>query len=78
MPYPRPNAILVFAGRMSTTDLATTMLFDIRYRPEQGQPSYDNDIAGVEYEHDLFELAQDVRVRFEAGLADRFGHYLVC
>lgn len=51
------------------------MLFDIRYRPEDGQPpSYDNDIAGAEYEHDLFELAHDVRDRFEAGLADRFGH----
>jgi len=63
---------------MSTTDFASTMIFDLRYTPEQGRPSYDNDIVGIEYERDLAELAHDLRLRAEGGVAERFGHYLVC
>lgn len=74
----RPNSILVFAGRLSTTDFASTLLFNLRYTPEPGKPAYDNDIAGIEYERDVYELARNLRLRVEGGLADRFGHYLVC
>jgi len=78
----RPDAIMVFGGRLSTTDFATTLLFNLSYHretvPLPGPPSYDNDIAGVEYEHDLFDFKHDLHFLAEVGLADRFGHYLVC
>lgn len=63
---------------MSTTDLASTMLFNLRYRQTQGRPPFDNDIVGIEYERDLYEMVPDVRLRAEGGLAERYGHYLVC
>jgi hypothetical protein len=74
----RPNALLVFAGRLSTTDMASTMVFDLNYTPRQNKPSYDNDIVGAAYERDLFELGRDLRLRVEGGLAERFGHFLLC
>jgi len=77
-PTSRPNSVLLFAGRLSTTDLASTMLFNLRYTPTQGKPSFDNDIVGLEYERDLLEVAHDVRLRAEGGVAERYGHYLVC
>lgn len=77
-PQERPNSVLLFAGRMSTTDLATTLLLDARYTPVQDKISYDNDIVGVEYERDLLGAARDVRLRAEVGVAERYGHYLVC
>lgn len=72
------NAVLAFAGRLSTSDLGNTMIFNLHYQPPAGQPSFDNDIAGVEYERDLRAIAPDLRLRFEGGVAERFGHYLVC
>jgi len=78
----RQNAILVFGGRMSTTDFATTMLYNTRFDPQTESPgyapSYDNDIFGVEYEHELRQFPHDLHLRAETGIADRFGHYLVC
>ncbi len=74
----RPNAILVFAGRLSTTDMASTLIFNLAYKPVFQRPPYDNSIVGFAYERDLFEIKNDVRLRVEGGLAERFGHYLVC
>lgn len=74
----RSDSILVFAGRLSTTDFTSTLLFNLLYTPKLDKPSYDNDIVGLEYEHDLLEITHDVRLRVEGGLAERYGHYLVC
>ena len=54
------------------------MVFDLNYTPRQNKPSYDNDIVGAAYERDLFELGRDLRLRVEGGLAERFGHFLLC
>jgi len=74
----RPNAVFMFAGRLSTTDMASTVIFNFNYKPIFNRPAYDNYIAGFAYERDLFEIKNDVRLRVEGGLAERFGNYLVC
>jgi hypothetical protein len=78
----RPNSVLLFGGRLSTTDLTSTLLFNLNYSPHPGsqgaKPAFDNDIVGVEYERDVLQLAHDLRLRAEGGIDDRFGHYLVC
>lgn len=78
----RPNSVLLFGGRLSTTDLPSTLLFNLNYTPHGGphgaKPAFDNNIVGVDYERDLLELAHDLRLRAEGGIDDRFGHYLVC
>jgi hypothetical protein len=77
----RPNSVLVFGGRLSTTDFTSTLLYNETYtpsRPEIGEQAWDNHIAGVDYERDVLGLARDLRLRAEAGIDDRYGHYLVC
>jgi hypothetical protein len=76
----RRNSILVFGGRLSTTDFPTTLLFNLDYTPDyrHGQRSWDNYIGGADYERDLVGLARDLRLRAEVGIDDRFGHYSVC
>ncbi len=74
----RPNSVQVFAGRLSTTDFGNTILYNLLYTPKLGKPSYDNDIVGVEYERDLLEVTHDVWLRAQGGLAERYGHYIVC
>jgi hypothetical protein len=74
-----PNSVLVFGGRLSTTDLTSTLLFNLNHTSSsRGKPAFDNNIAGVEYERDVLDLAHDLRLRVEGGIDDRFGHYLVC
>jgi hypothetical protein len=79
----RSNAVTVFGGLMSTTDFASTAIFNLSYTPDAydrsyGKRAWDNYIAGVDYERDLAELARDLRLRAEVGVDDRFGHYLSC
>jgi hypothetical protein len=74
----RANSVLIFAGRMSTTDLASTMIFNRNFLPSRGRQEYDNDIGGVEYEREIVEFAHRWHFRAEGGIAERFGHYLVC
>jgi hypothetical protein len=76
----RPNSIMVFGGRMSTTDFTSSLLFNQNYTTHYniGQQDWDNHIAGVDYERDLIGLARDLRVRAEVGIDDRFGRYAVC
>jgi len=76
----RPNSVLVFAGRMSTTDFTSSLLYNKTYTPDYafGKQAFDNAIAGVDYERDILGLARDLRLRGEVGIDDRFGHFLVC
>jgi hypothetical protein len=70
-----PNAISVFAGRLSTTSLANTMFFNIG---QNYGPLYDNYIAGIAYDRDLLSLGYGFYVAAEVGVADRFGDYKEC
>ena len=76
----RPNSVMVFGGRMSTTDFTSTLLFNQNYTPDRayGKRSWDNYIGGIDYERDLLGLAHDLRLRAEVDIDDRFGHYLLC
>lgn len=74
--WERRNAVMLFGGRLSTTDFASTLLFNQSY--SGNKPAYDNSMIGVEYERDVLQVAPDLLLRIEAGVDDRFGHYLVC
>jgi hypothetical protein len=73
---PRPNSILVFAGIMSTTDIYSTMVLNLDKLYQH--PNYDNYVAGVAYDRDLFDLGHGFYFGAEFGVADRFGYYKVC
>jgi hypothetical protein len=75
-PASRPNSILMFAGRMSTTDIFNTVLFDLN---ENGSgPRYDNYIVGAAYDRDLVDLGHGFYFGVEIGIADRYGNYKQC
>ena len=44
----------------------------------KGAPNYDNYIAGVAYDHNFFNLGYGILLGTEIGVADRFGHYIIC
>ena len=67
------NSIFVFAGRLSTTAMGDTALFNLGF---DGQ-GYDNFVAGIAYQRDLWRWHGFV-IAAEVGVADRFGHYRVC
>lgn len=71
----RPNSLLFFGGRLSTTDIYSTLAFNLTRRAGQ---DYDNYIAGVAYDRDVFDLGYGFRLGTEVGIADRFGHYKQC
>ena len=50
-----PNSILVFAGRMSTTDIWSTMAYNSN--KSGAGPYYDNYIVGAAYDRDLLDLS---------------------
>jgi len=88
VPAPEPAAIagssagrdslLGYWGRLSTTDMASSMLYNLNYTPKQGKPPFDNDTVGVVFQHDLGEVASNLRGLLDMGVAERYGHYLVC
>ena len=75
-PNSRPNSILVFAGRMSTTDIWSTMVFNLN-KTGSG-PYYDNYVAGAAYDRDLFNIGHGFYFGVEVGIADRYGNYKAC
>jgi hypothetical protein len=75
----RQNSLFVFGGRMSTTNLASTAVyneFPLATTAITGQ-KYDNFIAGAAYQRDFYRLGGFV-IAGEIGVADRFGHYIDC
>ncbi len=75
-PSSSPNSILVFAGRLSTTDIYTTTLFNLN--AQGAGPNYDNYIVGAAYDRDLFDLGHGFYFGVEVGIADRYGNYKQC
>jgi hypothetical protein len=75
----RQNSILLFYGRLSTTNLGSTLVyneFPVGTTAITGQ-KYDNFIAGGAYQRDVFRYGGAV-IAGEIGIADRFGHYQDC
>jgi hypothetical protein len=75
----RQNSILLFYGRLSTTNLGSTLVFNefpLGTTAITGQ-KYDNFIAGGAYQRDVFRYGGAV-IAGEIGIADRFGHYQDC
>ena len=75
-PASHPNSILMFAGRMSTTNIYNTMLFTLN--ENGGGPRYDNYIVGAAYDRDLVDLGHGFYFGVEVGIADRYGNYKQC
>jgi hypothetical protein len=73
--YSRPNSILLFGGRMSTTDIYSTMALNLNRSSGQ---KYDNNIVGFAYSRDIFAVGYGFYLGAEIGAADRFGHYKSC
>jgi hypothetical protein len=75
----RQNSVMIFGGRMSSTNLASTLLFNrvSRFGLSPYQPYYENYIAGGVYQRDVYRLG-GLAIAGEMGLADRFGHYTDC
>jgi hypothetical protein len=73
---PPPNSIFVFAGRMSTTDNWSTMIFNLN---EPNRTVYwDNWIVGGAYARELWRPGLGLVFGVEIGIADRFGNYKEC
>jgi hypothetical protein len=75
----RQNSLFVFYGRMSTTNLGSTLFFNsvpLFTDAITGQ-KYDNFIAGAAYQRDFYRIDGFV-IAAEIGIADRFGHYIDC
>jgi hypothetical protein len=73
------NSIFGFYGRLSTTNLGSTLFFNefpLFTDAITGQ-RYDNFIAGLTYQRDFFRY-QGLVIAAEVGIADRFGHYKDC
>src|ERR1019366_4663907 len=73
-PLPR-NSLMVFGGAMSATTLGRTLV--INQIPATSQRTFDNYIVGAAYRRDSFQFGY-LTVGGEVGIADRFGHFVVC
>jgi hypothetical protein len=75
----RQNSVLVFGGRMSTTNLASTLLFNSVpiFGLTPYHPYYDNYTVGGAYQRDVYRIGGFV-IAGEIGIDDRFGHYSSC
>jgi hypothetical protein len=74
-PAPKEYSILVFGGRLSSTDIYSTALLNL-FRDSNTQ-QYDNFIVGAAFQRDIWRWRGFV-VGAELGLADRFGKYKEC
>ena len=73
------DSIFFFAGRLSTSNLGSSATFNtIAVDTTLESPYYDNYIVGAAYQHRFRELGSGFVLGGEIGIADRFGHYLVC
>jgi hypothetical protein len=75
-PLNRPDSIFIFAGAMSTTNLGSTLKFNLDH--PAGTLRYDNHIVGAAYNHEFYKLGFGFTLGAELGVADRFGHYANC
>jgi hypothetical protein len=70
------DSVGVFGGRLSTTSLGQTLEFNVGQHTVG--PAYDNYIGGFAYDHDFWRYGGVLVFGTELGVADRFGHYVVC
>lgn len=75
-PMSSSNSILVFTGRMSTTAIGPSLLYNLT--AHGAGPNYDNYIFGAAYDRDLWNLGHGFFFGGEVGIADRFGNYKEC
>jgi hypothetical protein len=73
-PSRKADAVLVFAGALSTRNMGSSANFDMHWPIG---PNYDNYIVGAAYNHDFYSL-YGFAIGGEVGLADRFGYFLQC
>jgi hypothetical protein len=69
------NSLMAFGGPMSSTTLGRTLV--LNKIPATSERTFDNDIVGMAYRRDYLHFGYLI-VGGEAGLADRFGHFVVC
>ena len=74
-PPPTQYSVFVFGGRMSTTDIYSTAVWNL-IRNDINKP-YDNWIVGVAFQKDIWRWGK-FAIGAEIGLADRFGRYERC
>lgn len=73
------DSIFFFAGRLSTSNMGSTFTFNtIAIDTTLHSPYYDNYIVGAAYQRRIRDLGHGFVLGGEVGVADRFGHYLVC
>ena len=73
------DSIFFFAGRLSTSNMGSTATFNtVAVDTTLESPYYDNYIVGAVYQRRFRELGHRFVLGGEIGIADRFGHYLVC
>ncbi|HUO53381.1 MAG TPA: hypothetical protein VMU18_01475 [Rhodoblastus sp.] len=78
-PVETPNSILIFGGRMSSTNIGSTALFNLAlYGTRQTGQRWDNSIFGLAYDRDLIGLGHGLFLGAEIGAADRVGPYAEC
>lgn len=72
---PPRNSLMVFGGAMSATTLGRTLV--INQIPSTSQRTFDNYIVGAAYRRDYLQFGHLI-VGGEVGIADRFGHFVIC
>jgi hypothetical protein len=71
----RLDSILFFGGRMSTTDIWSSLAYNLNQTDRQ---SWDNNFVGAAYRRDVYFLGYGVVLGAEVGVGDRFGRYALC
>jgi hypothetical protein len=75
-PLAQPNSVYLFAGPLSTRSLGSTLRFNRDW--PANSINYDNNIAGLAFNRDLYRLGLGFTLGAEIGVAERFGRYTVC
>jgi len=74
---PLAHSVFLFAGRLSTSDIWSTLIFNLNDRGGSA-PNYDNYIVGAAYGLEIWRPGYGFVIGIEVGIADRFGRYETC
>lgn len=78
-PGDTPNSVFIFGGRMSSTNIGSTALFNLAlYGTRQAGQRWDNSIFGAAYDRDMVGFGHGLVLGAEVGFADRTGNYALC
>jgi hypothetical protein len=75
-PPPPRHSIMVLAGRLATTDIWSTAIFNLN-NPNP-HPHYDNYFVGAAYGRELWYPGLGFVIGGEFGIGDRFGKFKSC